>query len=298
MRNLKTNIIALFLFSFICNEAQAQCTDQSNYWIESWTSCTATANPNSVRPNSYWMLFEFAEPQAISTTHFWNANKLGESGNGAKTVFIDISTDGTSWTQVGNGAYAWPQASELDNYVGFAGPDLQAYGFIEKVLITIMDNHNASNCVSVSELRFDIDPTACYGEIDECGICDGPGLTEFYEDADGDGLGNPNSTIDSCVLPVGYVENKNDYCDNGLLGWDDVGYLFSENGCTGCHNGPDGASNLDLTSYEGISQGGNICGNNILTGTTLVGIITESNYDGCASEIPFPSMNERVGGAI
>lgn len=35
----------------------------------------------------------------------------------------------------------------------------------------------------------------------------------YYEDFDGDGLGNPNSTIEACSLPAGYVENADD-CDD------------------------------------------------------------------------------------
>ncbi len=298
MRNFRIDILITLVFCFFLFEGNTQCTDQSNYWIESWTSCTETANPNSTRGNSYWLLFEFTEPQAISTTHFWNANRVGESGSGAKTVFIDVSTDGTTWSQVGSGSFIWPQASELDTYEGFDGPDLQSFGFIEKILVTFQDNHDNSSCVSVSELRFDIDETACYGEIDACGICDGPGMATYYEDADSDGLGNPQSTIEACVIPSGYVENNEDNCDNGLIGWEDVGHVFIDNGCTGCHGGSSPASNLDLNSYAGISSGGDICGVDILTGSVLVDIISIPNYDGCSSPIPFPSMNERVGGVV
>jgi len=298
MRYIKTHI-GIFIFLCLTGlQSFSQCVDDSNYWIESWTSCTISANPNTVRGNSYWLLFEFSEPQAISTTHFWNANKLGQSGKGAKTVFIDVSTDGTTWSQVGAGSYTWPQASELDSYEGFAGPDIQSFGFIEKILVTFVDNHENSACISVSELRFDIDPTACYGEFDDCGICNGPGFTTYYEDADADGLGNPEVSTEACMVPTGFVENDDDICDNGLIGWEDVGSIFSTNGCTGCHGGPSPESNLDLTSYEGISAGGNICSTNILTGTVLTDIISISNYDGCSSPIPFPSMNERVGGNI
>ena len=298
MKKFKVNIIVIILFCFHCLETEAQCVDDSNYWIESWTSCNISTNPNTTRGNSYWLLFEFTEPQAISTTHFWNANRVGESGVGAKTVFIDVSVDGSTWTQVGSSSYNWPQGSELENYEGFPGPDLKSFGFIEKILITIIDNHDNSNCVSISEMRFDIDPDACYGEFDDCGICNGTGPMLYFEDADDDGLGNPNSSIEACELPSGYVENNNDNCDNGLLSWNDIAYIFSENGCTGCHNGPGGSGNLDLTSFEGISNGGTLCGPAILTGSVLVDIISISNYDGCSSTIPFPSMNERVGGAI
>jgi len=298
MRYIKLYIISLVFLSLTGTKLYAQCADDSNYWIESWTSCLISNNPNSVRGNTYWLLFEFSEPQAISTTHFWNANRIGESSSGAKTVFIDVSINGSTWTQVGAGSYTWDQATELDTYAGFAGPDLQSYGFIEKILITFVDNHNGGPCVSVSELRFDIDQTACYGELDLCGVCNGPGYTTYYEDADGDGLGNPESIIEACTLPVGYVENNLDNCDNGLIGWQDVGVIFSENGCTGCHGGTTPASNLDLNTFEGISMGGNLCGSNILTGTVLVDVIDISNYNGCSTPIPFPSMNERVGGNI
>ncbi|MEI7663527.1 MAG: hypothetical protein WCK34_15065, partial [Bacteroidota bacterium] len=37
--------------------------------------------------------------------------------------------------------------------------------------------------------------------------------TEYYQDADGDGYGNPNVSIASCVAPAGYVPNADD-CDD------------------------------------------------------------------------------------
>lgn len=298
MKNFKKYTLLLFILSLFCLEAKAQCVDESNFWIESWTSCEVSANPNPLRGNTAWMLLDFAEQQAISTTHIWNANRASESGKGAKTVFMDISTDGINWMPVDSDPLIWPQATELDGYEGFPGPDLSAFGFIEKVLFTFVDNHESSLCISVAELRFDIDTLACYGTIDECGICNGLGLQTYYEDADDDGLGNPSVSVEACEPPVGYVDNSDDNCDNGLIGWDKVEPLFSENGCTGCHNGPGGSGGLDLTSYNGISQGGNLCGVNILTETTLVDIININEYDGCTSPIPFPSMNERVGNAM
>ncbi len=294
-KNFLLYIILIICFSIRSN---AQCVDQSNYWIESWQSCSTSQNPNALRGNSIWLLYEFSEPQAISSTQIWNANRAGESAQGAKTVFIDVSTDGTTWSQVGAGTFIWEQGSELESYEGFAGPNLQSFGFIEKILFTFLDNHESSSCISVAELRFDVDPDACYGEVDVCGNCDGPGYNTYYEDADNDGLGNPETSIEACDLPAGYVENSWDNCDNGLIGWENVSVLFSMNGCTGCHSGPGASGNLNLTSYEGISAGGDLCGPNILTGTVLVDVITISNYDGCSSPIPFPSMNERVGAAM
>ena len=48
----------------------------------------------------------------------------------------------------------------------------------------------------------------CDGEIDE-GVTD-----SFYLDADGDGFGNPQTSIEACESPEQYVSNANDCDDN------------------------------------------------------------------------------------
>ena len=84
-------------------------------------------------------------------------------------------------------------------------------------------------------------------------------------------------------------------CDTGIYGWADIGPLFEENGCTGCHGNSGG---LDLTSFNSISLGGNKCGTNLLTGNNLVGVITITGFNGCSAPISGPRMNDRVGGAM
>jgi len=130
--------------------------------------------------------------------------------------------------------------------------------------------------------------------VDACGICDGPGIITWYADADADGLGDPNNSIDACTQPVGYVENNTDACDNGFV-WSDMASLFQNNGCAGCH-GNNATGGLNLTSYATVATGGNKCGTNLLTGTTLVDVITISGYSGCGTPIGIPSMNDRTGG--
>ncbi len=189
------------------------------------------------------------------------------------------------------------KGSESPDYEGFEGPNLDTFGFIQKILITVLSNYDNSNCVSIAELRFDINPLACYGTEDVCGVCDGPGMITWYEDADDDELGNPDVSMEACEQPIGYVANADDPCDTGLYGWADIQMLLDDNGCTGCHSNP-GASGLDLTTYEGITAGGINCGSSLLTGDVLVSIITIDGYDGCSAPVSFPSMNERVGGAL
>lgn len=55
----------------------------------------------------------------------------------------------------------------------------------------------------------------CDNEIDE-----GTDLLTWYEDSDGDLYGNPDSTMDSCDQPSGYVENFDD-CDDGNASFTD-----------------------------------------------------------------------------
>ncbi len=269
----------------------AQCGENGNYWNQSWVSCTTYANPNPQRGDtSHWILYEFQEPQYIDSTYVWNANRAGESGWGAKDVVIDYSPDGTSWVELGQ--FFFPQAPETSDYEGFLGPEFDGV-LLEKILITILSTHDGGSCASLAELQFKIDPTACYGEVDACGICNGPGESIWYFDADLDGLGDPNNSIDACTQPPGYVDNMGDLCDDGSFGWADVAPLFTDNGCTGCH-GAGASGGLDLLSYNGIAAGGNICGTNLLTGTNLVDIINIPGYDGCGTPIPLPSMNARV----
>jgi len=278
-----------FLFTFV----NGQCEDKSNNWTESWTSCTISANPNSARADSHWILYEFDEPHYLTETFVWNANRVGESGNGLKDVIFDISLDGSTWTELGT--YTFSRGTELDDYQGFEGPNL-GNNFIHKVLITVISTHDGGTCASLGEILFRVDNTRCHGVVDDCGVCDGPGAATWYIDADGDGLGSNVSTIVSCDQPFGYVDNDADVCDSGELGWQEIGPLF-ETSCNGCHVQAS-AGGLSLATYEGFLNGGNSCGTSLKTGGNLVGIITVPGYDGCGTAISQPAMNLRTGSPL
>ena len=47
----------------------------------------------------------------------------------------------------------------------------------------------------------DIDDTCTSNIIDECGVCDGHGMSTWYIDLDGDGLGDPDVRRQSCIYP-------------------------------------------------------------------------------------------------
>ena len=82
-------------------------------------------------------------------------------------------------------------------------------------------------------------------ERDGCGVCGGPGQYTYYEDSDGDGLGDALSTIESCSETAfiqsdsdvdGYVTNSNDglpFCSSNTV--DDCGVCDGDNSaCYGC----------------------------------------------------------------
>lgn len=284
--------ILLFICSLIGSlTVQGQCTDNGNYWNESWVSCQTSMNPNTIRGNSHWILYEFNENQGIAGSYVWNANRTGESGWGAKDVVIDYSTDGTTWVQLGT--YVFPQANESTTYTGFQGPDFGSIS-VKKILVTILSTYDGTGCTSIAEMRFETDPDVCTGVVDVCGVCDGSGEMTWYIDIDGDGLGDATDAVMDCNQPIGYVANANDECDNGALGWGDIGPMLASSGCTNCHGGGAGASGLNLESYGSFSMGGNTCGTNILTGTAFVDIITVPDYAVCGPTIFAPAMNDRT----
>ncbi len=101
----------------------------------------------------------------------------------------------------GAGAFTWYQDSDGD---GLGNP-----------------NASITSCTQPLGYVYNADDTNdnCNGILDECGICNGPGASIWYQDADSDGLGNPNASITSCTQPLGYVANSNDTDDecDGVL---------------------------------------------------------------------------------
>ncbi len=287
---LKYFVCSIYL---LCQQvASSQCIENGNVWEDSWISCTQSNNPNPARPSSHWMLFEFNQAESISTSIIWNANRTGESTMGVNTMMVDYSVDGTTWQTLGN--FSLAKATESTVYNGTNGPDLGGM-FVKKILFTVLTTHGHPTCASIAEVQFNVDTNSCYGITDECGICDGPGKTSWYLDADNDGLGDADVVQLACIQPIGYVANNDDLCDTGIYGWADIGPLFEENGCTGCHGNSGG---LDLTSFTTTIAGGNKCGTSLLTGNNLVGVITIEGFNGCTAPINGPRMNDRVGGAM
>jgi len=283
------HLLLLFTIVYCCQVGHSQCVDNGNQWAKSWTSCQVRTNPNPIRSDSHWILYEFSDFHYIDSSHIWNANRNGESSDGIRDIVVDYSLDGQTWTELGS--YTIPQGPETEDYQGIAGPNFGSI-YINKVLITVVTTHGTGSCATIGEILFGVDASKCHGVIDACGECNGPGAPLWYVDADGDGKGSDSQTMESCEQPFGYVSNNHDICDEGQLGWEEIFPLF-DNSCNGCHIA-NTSGGLNLGTYASFAQGGLNCGPNIATGTTLVSVITIDQYAGCTSPISFPSMNDRT----
>jgi len=85
----------------------------------------------------------------------------------------------------------------------------------------------------------DLDPYFCdceYSILDECGICNGPGLNE--DGCCGNEVMNCNGT---CIQLITYTN--------------DIYPLFAQNNCLSCHNTGTSSGELDLSTYQGVLNG-------------------------------------------
>ena len=70
----------------------------------------------------------------------------------------------------------------------------------------------------------------------------------WYADTDKDGKGDPNTSIQSCTQPVGYVSEAGDACplDANKISPGNCGCGVTENSCLDCIGVPNGTASLDI----------------------------------------------------
>jgi len=146
-------IIALMLCSW--GTVFSQCNDNthSNNPSDNWESCSETTNPNTIRGNGHWVMYDLGYTYPLTTSNVWNYNVAGNTDKGFKDVVIDYSTDGVSWTELGN--YTFSKATGSSLYNGEPGP---VFGNtdVRYVLITGLTNYGAVGCFGLAEMKFDI----------------------------------------------------------------------------------------------------------------------------------------------
>lgn len=145
--------------AFICalpRLGMSQCQDNLA-WGDLWTSCTQTANPNALRGLSHWLHYDLGADYQLSSLHIWNANQPGATLQGVKSIAIDVSEDGETWTELG--IFQVEQASGQDYYSGDAIEQFQETK-TRFLLLTVLETWGDPACTGIHELRLDLAPLA------------------------------------------------------------------------------------------------------------------------------------------
>ena len=118
---------------------------------DSWTSCTVTENPNKVREDSHWIMYDFGNEYTLQGTTIWNINAYEQTDKGTQELVIDYSIDGEEWTELAYHTLSEGTASSF--YEGEEGP---SFGGVNAryVIITSLSNYGHATCYGLSEVRF------------------------------------------------------------------------------------------------------------------------------------------------
>ncbi|MEL6924228.1 MAG: discoidin domain-containing protein [Bacteroidota bacterium] len=162
---MKKIIFTTLLFVFASANVMAQCyLDRHNTnWFDGWLSCNTSMNPNAMRGESHWILYNLNELYELHQLHIWNTNAPDYLTSGMQSIAIDISDDGVTWTSVGE--FEIPMADGSSTYEGLDLYDFEGTN-AQYVLITGLSNHGGS-CFGLSEMRIDVREEVIVGVEDK-----------------------------------------------------------------------------------------------------------------------------------
>lgn len=119
-------------------------------------------SPSGVVYTDGWIQFEFSAAQAIDQMWIWNYNNPNYLGRGLKTVAVDYSTDGTTWTRLGGGDtyLTFAQAPGTNGYVCNNLIDFGGVSVKKVVLNSAWNpgNYGDPSWSGLSEVRFEVVP--------------------------------------------------------------------------------------------------------------------------------------------
>lgn len=155
MRSFLLSIIILLSLT----KANTQCYPDrhSTSIYDSWLSDTKTNNPNTIRGISHWIMYDLGSTYNLGQSYFWNLNDPDRLTMGMQNFIIDISSDGTTWKELGQ--FTLTQGSGISTYEGEEGPDLQG----EKanfLLLTVLDNFADGSTAGFSEMKIQLTQAA------------------------------------------------------------------------------------------------------------------------------------------
>jgi len=175
-----------------------------NNQLDSWQSCETSPNPNPAHSDGHWVQFDLNDQYILHTSHIWNYNVENQTGKGFKDVTIDYSMDGENWTNFGT--YEWSEASGLNNYEGFEGPDFGGLA-MRYLLITAQSNWNGDDCAGFSEWKMYVEACPEMSNLDILGANEVTALEETtYQISNS----TTNSSYDWMVTGGSIIQTNND----------------------------------------------------------------------------------------
>jgi hypothetical protein len=156
---LQKIVLSLVCLLLLQGLSQAQCyPDRHNTTLNNqWISCTSTQNPNPTRGTSHWIQYSLEEIKALGDVHLWNVNMPDHLDDGSNSIAIDVSVDGSNWTEVYMGNL--PQAAGSSIYEGLSVVDLQGTS-ARYIVLTALTNHGGS-CYGLGEVRIQLTDFPC-----------------------------------------------------------------------------------------------------------------------------------------
>ncbi len=163
--------------------------------------------------------------------------------------------------------------------------DLPCYGSITANCSGLSDG----DCNDIANQIYPGAPETCNSIDEDCdGVADNDPIDPltWYYDGDEDLRGDPNTSVQACTQPLGYVNNANDCNDAEPLAWTSAPEV-----CDGVDNDCDNATdeNVTTTYYRDQDNDGyGLASNNIEACTVPAGYVANANdcNDGCATCYP------------
>lgn len=121
----------------------------SSTWYDGWISCEEKDNPNPIRGISHYIMYELDDIYYLYEMKIWNMNAPDLLDYDIQNVIVDISDDGSNWTEYGQ--FTFSQATGKNDYEGTE--ELNFNGTKAKyVLLTPTSNYGGS-CYGLSEIK-------------------------------------------------------------------------------------------------------------------------------------------------
>ena len=161
---MKRLLTILFLIPVVL--AYSQCdTDRHNTSLNSiWMSCELNPNPNPLRGDSHWIMYDLGEVKKLGQSHFWNINNPSEISSGARQIAFSISMNGEVWDELGIWEASMANGSGL--YSGEESFDLTGEQ-ARFLLLTVLNSHGNNDCVGFAEIRVETEPITSISDLAE-----------------------------------------------------------------------------------------------------------------------------------